>query len=78
MSTAPTQAPQVANPDQVLRGLHPLMRERCMGCAREVSRGLFRRFGAEVGALEEVRPRVLEGAWRDPGNTYAVRGEGST
>jgi catechol 2,3-dioxygenase-like lactoylglutathione lyase family enzyme len=30
--------------------------------------------GNEVGALEEVRPRALEGAWKDTGNTHAVRG----
>lgn len=34
--------------------------------------------GNEVGALEEVRPRALEGAWRDSTNAYAVRGGGST
>ncbi|MFL5346244.1 MAG: VOC family protein [Hyalangium sp.] len=33
--------------------------------------------GNELGALEEVRPRVLEGAWRTSGNTYAVKGDGS-
>lgn len=34
--------------------------------------------GNEVGALEEVRPRMLEGAWRDSSNTHAVRKGGST
>jgi len=34
--------------------------------------------GNEVGALEEVRPRALEGAWRDSRNPHAVRQGGST
>jgi catechol 2,3-dioxygenase-like lactoylglutathione lyase family enzyme len=34
--------------------------------------------GNEVGALEEVRPRALEGAWKDASNTYAVKEGGST
>jgi hypothetical protein len=34
--------------------------------------------GNEVGALEEARPRMLEGAWRDSNNPHAVRKGSST